>query len=206
MCCARSCLFDLATPSVDFRTSFVRIDMENTLTGPLVAAKPTFFRAFLPETTHLSFYEQSLRNHTRVSIVKRLKVRDVIARAVTTIDPSVSLLDAAKRMVEAGTDAFIVSLLEKDEPFGIITQRDVVDLLADEVDIGKVTVGEIANKPLFIVSPGMSILYAAKMFRKGGVHHLAVFNGQEILGIISCSDVMNGLPSLMEQITANLTS
>lgn len=159
-----------------------------------------FFRAFLPKTTHPSFYEQSLRNHTRVSIVKRIKVRDVIARAVTTIDPSVSLLDAAKRMVEAGTDAFIVSPLEKDEPFGIITQRDVVDLFADEVDIGKVTVGEIANKPLFIVSPGMPILYAAKMFRNGGVNHLAVFNGQEIIGIISCSDVLNGLPSLMEQI------
>lgn len=135
-----------------------------------------------------------------MSIVKRLKVRDVIAREVTTIDPSLSLLDAAKRMVETGTDAFIVAPLEKDEPFGIITQSDVVDLFADEVDIGKVTVGEVANKPLFIVSPGMPILYAAKMFRKGGVNHLAVFNGQEILGIISCSDVLNGLPNLMEQI------
>jgi CBS domain-containing protein len=103
-------------------------------------------------------------------------------------------------MVELGTDALIVSALEKDEPFGIITQKDVVDLFADEVDIGKVTVGEAANKPLFIVSPGMPILYAAKMFRKGGVHHLAVFNGQEILGVISYRDVLCGLPSLMEQI------
>jgi signal-transduction protein with cAMP-binding, CBS, and nucleotidyltransferase domain len=137
---------------------------------------------------------------TPVSIVKRLKVRDVIAGEAATIDPSVSLLDAAKRMVEARKDAFIVSPLEKDEPFGIITQRDVVDLFADEVDIGKVTVGEVANKPLFIVSPGMPILYAAKMFRKAGVHHLAVFNGQEILGIISYSDVLNGLPNLIEQI------
>lgn len=132
--------------------------------------------------------------------MKRLKVRDVIRRDVATIDPSLSLLDAAKRMVELGTDALIVSALEKDEPFGIITQKDVVDLFADEVDIGKVTVGEAANKPLFIVSPGMPILYAAKMFRKGGVHHLAVFNGQEILGVISYRDVLDGLPSLMEQV------
>ena len=132
--------------------------------------------------------------------MKRLKVRDVIRRDVATIDPSLSLLDAAKRMVELGTDALIVSALEKDEPFGIITQKDVVDLFADELDIGKVTVGEAANKPLFIVSPGMPILYAAKMFRKGGVHHLAVFNGQEILGVISYRDVLDGLPSLMEQV------
>jgi signal-transduction protein with cAMP-binding, CBS, and nucleotidyltransferase domain len=149
---------------------------------------------------HPSFYVQRLRSHTRVSIVKRLKVRDVIGREVAAIDPSLSLLDAANRMVELGTDALIVSALEKDEPFGIITQKDVVDLFADEVDIGKVTVGEAANKPLFIVSPGMPILYAAKMFRKGGVHHLAVFNGQEILGIISYRDVLGGLPSLMEQV------
>jgi CBS domain-containing protein len=135
-----------------------------------------------------------------VSNVKRLKVRDVIAKEVATIDPGTSLLDAAKRMVQRGLDAFIVSPLEKDEPFGIITQTDVVDLFADEVDIGKVTVGEVANKPLFIVSPGMPVLYAAKMFRKGGVGHLAVFNGQEILGIISYTDVLNGLPSLIEQI------
>jgi signal-transduction protein with cAMP-binding, CBS, and nucleotidyltransferase domain len=141
-----------------------------------------------------------LRSHTRVSVVKRLKVRDVIGRDVAAIDPSLSLLDAANRMVELRTDALIVSALEQDEPFGIITQKDVVDLFADEVDIGKVTVGEAANKPLIIVSPGMPLLYAAKMFRKGGVHHLAVFNGQEILGIISYRDVLGGLPSLMEQV------
>ena len=132
--------------------------------------------------------------------MKRLKVRDVIAKEVATVDPSTTLLDAAKRMVQRGIDALIVSPLEKDEPFGIITETDVVDLFADEVDIGKVAVGEVANKPLFIVSPGMPILYAAKMFRKSGVSHLAVFNGQEILGIISYSDVLNSLPGLMEQI------
>ena len=128
--------------------------------------------------------------------MKRLKVRDVIEHRAQTIDPSASLLEA----VEDATDAFIVSPLEKDAPFGIITQRDIVDLFADEVDIGKVTVGEMASKPLLIVSPGMPILYAAKMFRKGGVDHLAVFNGQEILGIISCNDVLGSLPNLMEQI------
>ena len=132
--------------------------------------------------------------------MKRLKVRDVIKHGVQTIDPSASLLDAARRMMEDATDAFIVAPLEKDEPFGIITERDIVDLFADEVDIGKVTVGEMASKPLFIVSPGMPILYAAKMFRKAGVNHLAVFNGQEILGIISCNDVLRSLPNLMEQI------
>ena len=135
-----------------------------------------------------------------VRIVKRLKVRDVIEHRPQKIDPSSSLLDAARRMVEEATDALIVSPLEKDEPFGIITERDIVDLFADEVDIGKVTVGEMASKPLFIVSPGMPILYAAKMFRKAGVNHLAVFNGQEILGIISSMDVLGSLPNLMEQI------
>ena len=130
----------------------------------------------------------------------RIKVRDVLASPVHTIDPSVSLFDAAVRMTEEQTDSFIVSPLEKDEPFGIITQRDIVDLFADEIDIGNVTVGEVASSPLFIVSPGMPILHAAKLFRKAGVHHLAVFNGQEILGIISYGDIVKSLPSLIEQI------
>ena len=123
-----------------------------------------------------------------------------MARPVHTIDPSVSLLGAAVRMTEEQTDSFIVSPLEKDEPFGIITQRDIIDRFADEIDIGKMTVGEVASRPLFIVSPGMPILHAAKLFRKGGVHHLAVFNGQEILGIISYGDIVKSLPSLIEQI------
>ena len=168
--------------------------------GRLRRDKHTFGSIVCATKTHPSFYVQSLRNNTPVSSVKRLKVRDVMTNEVATVDPSTTLLDAAKRMVQRGMDAFIVTPLEKDEPFGIITQTDVVDLFSDEVDIGKVSVGEVANKPLFIVSPGMPILYAAKMFRKGGVSHLAVFNGQEILGIISYSDVLNGLPSLMEQI------
>jgi len=130
----------------------------------------------------------------------RIKVRDVLASPVHTIDPSVSLFDAAVRMTEEQTDSFIVSPLEKDEPFGIITQRDIVDLFANEIDIGNMTVGEVASSPLFIVSPGMPILHAAKLFRKAGVHHLAVFNGQEILGIISYGDIVKSLPSLIEQI------
>lgn len=133
-------------------------------------------------------------------MVKRIKVRDVLTGPVHTIDPSVSLLDAAARMTEQQTDSFIVSPLEKDEPFGIITQRDIVDRFADEIDIGKMTVGEVASKPLFIVSPGMPILHAAKLFKKGGVHHLAVFNGQQILGVISYGDVVKSLPGLIEQI------
>jgi len=132
--------------------------------------------------------------------VKRIKVRDVLTSPVHTIDPSVSLLEAAARMIEQQIDSLIVSPLEKDEPFGIITQRDIVDRFADEIDIGKITVGEVASKPLFIVSPGMPILHAAKLFKKGGVHHLDVFNGQQILGVISYGDVMKRLPTLMRQI------
>ncbi len=132
--------------------------------------------------------------------MKRLKVRDVLAREVQTIDPSVSLLETAARMTETNSDAFIVTPLEKDEPFGIITQHDIVAMFAQEVDIGTVTVGEVASKPLFIVSPGMPILYAAKLFQKSGVSHLAVFNGQEILGIISYTDLIQHLPDLMRQI------
>ncbi len=127
-------------------------------------------------------------------------MRDVLERKARIIDPSMSLLNTAARMVEEGADALIVSPLEDDEPFGIITQSDIVDVFANEVDIGTVTVGEVASKPLFIVSPGMPILYAAKLFQKGGVSHLAVFNGQEILGIISYGDVIKYLPALMQQI------
>lgn len=103
-------------------------------------------------------------------------------------------------MTELQIDSFIVSPLEKDEPFGIITQRDIVDRFADEIDIGKMTVGEVASRPLFIVSPGMPILHAAKLFKKGRVHHLAVFNGQEIVGVISYGDILKRLPALMKTI------
>ncbi len=132
--------------------------------------------------------------------MKRLKVRDVLTHRARAVDPGMSLLDTAVRMVDEGTEALVVSPLEEDEPFGIITQSDIVDVFANEVDIGTVTVGEVASKPLFIVSPGMPILYAAKLFQKGGVSHLAVFNGREILGIISYGDVIAHLPVLMRQI------
>jgi len=110
------------------------------------------------------------------------------------------LLTVASKMIEDCVDAFIVSPIEKDEPFGIITQKDIVDAFADERDTGSLTVGEVATKPLFIVSPGMPILYAAKMFKKGRTNHLAVFNGQEIVGIMSYADVLRALPELIGQI------
>jgi signal-transduction protein with cAMP-binding, CBS, and nucleotidyltransferase domain len=133
-------------------------------------------------------------------MVKRVKVRDVISHRVQTVDPSMTLLTAANKMVEDSVEALIVSPVEKDEPFGIITQKDIVDAFADEKDTGSLTVGEVSTKPLFIVSPGMPIIYAAKMFKRGRVNHLAVFNGQEIVGIISYADVLQAIPELIRQI------
>ena len=113
-------------------------------------------------------------------------VKDIMNRAVITIDGSMSVQEAAQMMTDANVGCVIVT--KNDNPVGIITERDFVTKIAAEGRPLFTDVSEIMSLPLTTVSPNDTVWDAAEIMRGKGIHKLPVQEGNEIVGIVTTTD------------------
>jgi CBS domain-containing protein len=129
-----------------------------------------------------------------VEKTKSMKVRDVMHKEVVTIDGSATVADAVRLMRERRVSSLIVNRRNHDDAWGIVVRKDVVHKVIDPgKDPDKVRVFEIVTKPLVTVSPGLALKYCARLMHQVGIRRAAVFDGKNIVGIISNTDIFNAL-------------
>ena len=98
-------------------------------------------------------------------------------------------------------DVVVVEMRENASiPLGILTDRDiVVEILAEDVDLDAVSVGDVMSDQLVTVDKETKLLDAVKLMRVKGVRRLIVVNERdELLGILSVDDL---LELVAEQLT-----
>ena len=113
-------------------------------------------------------------------------VKDIMTKNVITIDGAESIQDAAQMMTDANVGCVIVT--KKDNPVGIITERDFVTKIAAEGRPLFTDVSEIMSLPLTTVNPDDTVWDAAEIMRVKGIHKLSVQEGNEIVGIVTTTD------------------
>ncbi|MBI1851205.1 MAG: CBS domain-containing protein [Planctomycetes bacterium] len=124
---------------------------------------------------------------------KPLHARDVMSTDLLRITPNRTIREAASVMSEEGVSSLLVESFDKEEPFGIVTTKDLVDAVAKGADPEDTTVREVASIPLLTITPGVPLSYAARAMSRFGLRHLAIFNGREIVGVISNLDVVRAI-------------
>jgi CBS domain-containing protein len=92
-------------------------------------------------------------------------------------------------------------------PVGIITDRDIViELLAEDVPIDSVTVGDIMSYELLSVTEEDSIETAINLMRKKGVRRLPVVNEDGALeGILTLDDLIDLIAEQMKDLAGLIT-
>ena len=113
-------------------------------------------------------------------------VKEIMKKNVITIDGSMSVQEAAQMMTNANVGCVIVT--KKDNPVGIITERDFVTRIAAEGRPLFTEVCEVMSIPLTTVSPDDTVWDAAEIMRRKGIHKLPVQEGNEIVGIVTTTD------------------
>ncbi len=113
-------------------------------------------------------------------------VEDIMTKNVITIDEAESIQDAAQMMTDANVGCVIVT--RKDEPVGIITERDFVTKVAAEGRPLFTEVSEVMSLPLTVIDPDETIWDAAEIMRVKGIHKLPVQEGTKIVGIVTTTD------------------
>ena len=90
-------------------------------------------------------------------------------------------------------DVVVVEMRENTSiPLGILTDRDiVVEILAEDVDLDAVNVGDVMSYQLVTVNEDTKLLDAIKQMRVKGVRRLPVVNESgELQGILSTDDLL----------------
>jgi CBS domain-containing protein len=118
-----------------------------------------------------------------------MQVRDGMSRLVVTVGPGHTLREAARLMAERQVGAAVV--MDPDSPGpGIITERDLMNVVAEGKDPGTERVGDHLTSDIVFAAPDWSLEEAAVAMVRGGFRHLIVLEGPEIVGILSVRDIV----------------
>jgi CBS domain-containing protein len=123
-----------------------------------------------------------------------IKAKDLMTKDVKYIQEDVTIRETLNRMKKEGVSCFIVERKDHDDAYGIITRKDIVTkVVRSGRDVEYTRVKEILTKPLLMVSPGLEIKHVLALMQMANVRRAPVFDGKEIVGIISNTDIINSL-------------
>ena len=130
---------------------------------------------------------------TLKKLLSETKIKDVMTKALTSVDPATSLSQVSKIMEQGGMGSILV---KKDGvPSGIITDRDFAIKIAAYGVSMDTPVEKIATFPLQTINSNDSILNAAKVMSEKKIRKLAVVEEEKVVGIITSTDLVNQLAS-----------
>jgi CBS domain-containing protein len=126
-----------------------------------------------------------------------LLVAEVMTPEVVTIEPSASIADAAKRMIQEEKGPLPV--VEGDRPVGMVTDRDIIArVVAEERDPRSLTVGDIATHELVTIGSNQDVDEAALLMDEHQLDRILVVEGERLVGIISEADIRIDQGPLLE--------
>lgn len=121
-------------------------------------------------------------------------VTDVMSREVTTCAASTLLTDVVKQLHKRQFSCLVVE--EQGKPVGIITERDMVTILADmleDVSWDSLSVSNFMSANPVTIQEDHTLFEAVDIMRTEGIRHAPVINrSDKLIGILTQTDIING--------------
>jgi CBS domain-containing protein len=115
-------------------------------------------------------------------------VGEIMHPDVKTASPSDSFADVAKMMRSHGISSVVV--LDGKKLQGIVTERDIVNLVAEGGDPNTTTVeGGMTRLDLITVDSKTEVADAAEQMVSNNIRHLPIVDGGNVVGIVSIRDM-----------------
>jgi CBS domain-containing protein len=123
-----------------------------------------------------------------------MRVRDVASSAVVVVGPEHTVREAASLMAQHHVGSAVVT--DAEQLAGILTERDVLKQVAGGADPDGTTVADMMTRDVVTVGPDWDLVEAAEEMARRRIRHLVVFEGGQLLGVLSVRDV---LPHLLPE-------
>jgi CBS domain-containing protein len=112
-----------------------------------------------------------------------------MSEVVLTVGPTHTLREAAAMMAEKGVGAALVSDDEMPVPH-IVTERDILLSLGGGEDPDSERVAGHMSASVIAASPDWSLERAATEMSRRGIRHLVVYEGADLVGVLSMRDIV----------------
>ena len=126
-----------------------------------------------------------------------MRVRDVATKVVVAVGPEQTVREAARLMAECNVGSAVVQ--DAEDLAGILTERDVLRAVARGDEPERTLVADIMTRDVVTVGPDWDVQEAAAEMARRRIRHLLVYDGGQLLGVLSVRDV---LPALLPGETA----
>lgn len=118
-----------------------------------------------------------------------MQVRDGMSEVVLTVGPTHTLREAAAMMAEKQIGAALVS--DDETPVArILSERDILLSVGKGEDPDAERVGDHMSDSVIAASPDWSLERAAAEMSRRGIRHLVVYEGPELVGVLSMRDIV----------------
>ena len=116
-------------------------------------------------------------------------VNDFMNSNVIKINSFQTGLDAAISMTKNKVSSLLI--VNNDNIVGIITEKDLIrKVIALNQNINKVPVESFMSSPILYIKSTSTLRECVLMMKENKVHHLVVSYNDQVLGIITLSDIM----------------
>ncbi|MCK4422459.1 MAG: diguanylate cyclase, partial [Candidatus Omnitrophica bacterium] len=128
---------------------------------------------------------------TTVFSVRRVykldKLDSIMTKSIITISPDSDVTKAVALMCDNGISCLVVT--RNGSPAGIITERDIVKMVADKESFDK-PVSEKMSNPLVTATPKTSLNKALDVMRTNHIRRLPVVENGLLAGLVTESDLL----------------
>ncbi len=123
------------------------------------------------------------------------KVSEILAAKgakVIAVEPQTKVLDALKIMADKNIGSIMV--MEGDKYIGLLTERDYArKVILKGKSSADTRVGEISSGDLPRINKDTSIENLMQLMSDNNLRYLPVFEGEQVIGIISINDVIKAV-------------
>ena len=116
-----------------------------------------------------------------------MKVKDLMARQVSAVPPSASIVEVAGKMRDYGFG--VVPVCENGRFRGVITKRDIVIGVVAPRDHNGLFASMLIHQRYPTVSPDVEALQAAKMMAEHSIQVLPIVQSGKFMGLITSEDL-----------------
>jgi CBS domain-containing protein len=143
----------------------------------------------MPRDISFTYASRNMANTENNAREEKL-VGEYMNNRMVTIGSKLSVLDAAKTMAERNISSIAVTDA-RNIIIGILTERDIVKIIANDVSPDAITVGSLMSTSPVSIDKNSSLEKAAQLMIKKKIRHLLVEDPEnhDVAGVITTTDL-----------------
>ena len=123
-----------------------------------------------------------------------IDVAKAMTTPVRTVTPDATMVEAARELRDGAIGALVI--VENDDIVGMVTESDIVTLVTAGAGLETATVGECMISPVMTIRSDDTVMQAGERMREASVRRLPVVDDDELVGIVTTTDLAYYLPRL----------